>query len=185
MEIDFQAIKALSSPTRVTLLRELVNNPSTTTDLSEALEMSKSTVSDHLAHLHEANLVEKEDKDGRRRVVYRPTRRAKHIIKGSRRKVQFSLSAATVFLVGGILSITQWIRPDQSSDTAMNGGSGGPGIMTEGTETASEPGLLEQTITYLDGQAMLALGVVLVLASLILGWYGIMQRRLSKEQDEV
>lgn len=59
MEIDFQAIKALSSPTRVTLLRELVDEPSTTTDLSDVLDMSKSTVSDHLDHLHKAGFVEK------------------------------------------------------------------------------------------------------------------------------
>lgn len=186
MEIDFQAIKALSSPTRVTLLKELVDNPSTTTDLSDNLDMSKSTVSDHLTRLHEAGLVEKEDKEGRRRVMYKPTRRARHIIKGSRRKMQFSLTAATAFLIGGFISITRWIgQTEQTGDTGgTGGGEMGPGIMTEETQDVAEPGLIEQILGYIDSHGLVILGAIFIVFSMLFVYYAMMQRRLGRASTE-
>ncbi|AOV94392.1 hypothetical protein AQV86_00525 [Nanohaloarchaea archaeon SG9] len=96
MELDFKSIRALSSPTRLKILKSILDSDSTTTKLSDELGKSKSTISSHLKDLNEADLVEKDEKEGRRRVVYRPTRKAEAIVKGKERKVKFSV-ASSVF----------------------------------------------------------------------------------------
>ncbi|MFB6174444.1 MAG: ArsR/SmtB family transcription factor [Candidatus Nanohalobium sp.] len=105
MEIDFKSIRALSSPTRLKILRRVLEKESTTTQLSEELDRSKSTISSHLKELTEAGLVEKDQKKGRRRVVYSPTRKADAIVNGKERKVKFSIGSSVLTAVAGTFLI--------------------------------------------------------------------------------
>lgn len=109
MELDFGTVKALSSPTRIRILNRVLEEESTPTSLSDSLGKSKSTVSSHLETLLDAGLVEKDAVEGRRRVVYQPTRKAQHIVEGHEKQVKFSLTSSVVSgiagfgLVGGYL----------------------------------------------------------------------------------
>ena len=110
MEINYSSVKALSSPTRLKILKSVLEDPKTPTQLSDEVSKTKSTVSDHLNKLCEAGLVEKDSKEGRRRVVYSPTTKAKVIANGSRRKVTFSIfSSALSTVIGAGLVASQYI----------------------------------------------------------------------------
>jgi|APHM01.1.fsa_nt_gi Predicted transcriptional regulator len=105
MELDFKSIRALSSPTRVKILKKVMEKESTTTKLSDELGKSKSTISSHLTELTEAGLLEKDKKEGRRRVVYSPTGKAEAIVKGKERKVKFSVASSVFSAAAGTFLI--------------------------------------------------------------------------------
>lgn len=102
MEINFNTVKALSSPTRVRILNQILDREATPTQLSDELGKSKSTVSSHLSTLHEAGLIEKDAEEGRRRVTYSPTRKAEAIIEGRERKVRFSFGSSAISALAGL-----------------------------------------------------------------------------------
>lgn len=60
---------ALASPARRTILDALRNGPRTAGDLSDLLEQSRSTASEHLAVLRGAGLV-REERQGRHRIYH-------------------------------------------------------------------------------------------------------------------
>jgi DNA-binding transcriptional ArsR family regulator len=105
MELDFKAVKALSSPTRVKILHQVLEKESTPTRLSEDLDKSKSTISSHLTTLHKAGLVEKDEKEGRKRVSYTPTRKAKAIVEGKERKVRFTIASSALSMMVALVAI--------------------------------------------------------------------------------
>ncbi len=208
MDLDFKSVKALASPTRLEILNEVLNEEATTTKLSDNLGKSKSTVSSHLKVLTESDLLEKEDEEGRRRVVYKPTSKAKAIIEGKERKVKFSVvSSALTALTGAVLLsrslVPEKLReqayalqdsakssPDAGAMTAMDqsGGSGGMGTMS--TETVNRTGSAEaaanatgqaaQTGSLHVEQAMLVIGLGLIVTSALALGYGYV---LSKLRD--
>lgn len=154
MELDFDTLKALSSPTRIAILREALEKESTTTQLSKELEKSKSTVSTHLAKLTEAGLLEKNEVEGRKRVTYESTRKARSIVKGREKKVKFSLASSAVSAFAGMGLIGLGIisrfgmrsskaaeEPDSGSLTAQDAvnetADQGMSIMQKGAESAA------------------------------------------------
>lgn len=101
MDLDYKSVKALSSPTRLEILQMVLDEEATTTKLSEELGKSKSTISSHLKVLTDSGLLEKDEEQGRRRVVYRPKQKAEAIARGRERKVKFSvISSALTSLTG-------------------------------------------------------------------------------------
>lgn len=119
MELDFRAIRALSSPTRIAILSELMHGSSTPTRLSGSVEKSKSTVVSHLEVLQDAGLVEKDKEEGRKRVEYAPTSKASSIVEGKERKVQFSLASSGALglaaLVAGGLGLQKFFTASAAS----------------------------------------------------------------------
>jgi DNA-binding transcriptional ArsR family regulator len=118
------------------------------------LEKSKSTVSSHLAKLTDAGLLEKNEVEGRKRVTYESTRKARSIVKGREKKVKFSLASSAVSLFAGIGLLGLGILPkfsaksqslegadDSASLSAQDAANGsedqGMSIMQEGVETAA------------------------------------------------
>ncbi|MFB6244920.1 MAG: winged helix-turn-helix domain-containing protein [Candidatus Nanohaloarchaea archaeon] len=101
MKIDLAVFRALSSPTRIEILSAAMDGNRTTTDISDEVGKAKSTVSSHLEKLESAGLLDKTDEEGRRRVEYEPTRKARTILDGRKRKVRFSLATGFSALVLG------------------------------------------------------------------------------------
>jgi DNA-binding transcriptional ArsR family regulator len=125
MELDFAGIKAVSSRTRVKILKETHRQTQATiTSLGEELGLSKSTVSAHLDKLRDADLVERDEEDGRRRVVYRPTPTGEKLPKG--RKVPVRLAALGVLSLAG-----------SAASTALK-------LFSPGTESTGEMGALAE-----------------------------------------
>ncbi|MFT4892440.1 MAG: DNA-binding transcriptional ArsR family regulator [Candidatus Nanohaloarchaea archaeon] len=105
MELDFKAVKALSSPTRVKILHQVLEKESTPTQLSDNLDKSKSTISSHLTTLHKAGLVEKDQEEGRKRVSYSPTRKARAIVEGRERKVRFTIASSALSMMVALVAM--------------------------------------------------------------------------------
>jgi DNA-binding transcriptional ArsR family regulator len=172
MELDFKTIKALSSPTRIKILRLVLQGDYSPTEISSEIGRSKSTVASHLEHLQDAELVEKDSEEGRRRVLYSSTRKAETIVQGKERKVKFSIASSAITGLSGIgLIATELIpRPAQSS------GGGQIGTMTaESTRTASE-----SAFSWLPDPIMYV-GLFLIVVSLGLISYGLAMKRLGEE----
>lgn len=153
MELDYTAIKALSSPTRIKILHKLLEKRATPTQLSEKTGKSKSTVSSHLSILEDAGLVEKDKREGRRRVTYTPTRKAKAIVEGRERTVRFSVASSVLSVVIGLTMLGSVLHPSEEyllsgDDRAFQDEPGAMDVPDEGdadiTEAPEdEPGTLD------------------------------------------
>ncbi len=185
MELDFRTIKALSSPTRITILDRLLDKEATPTTLSDDLDKSKSTISSHLSVLVDADLVEKDAEDGRRRVVYSPTSKAAAIVKGQQRRITFSLSSAIVsslLLLGtGWTLLNRLTAETQAQETAIetfsaeSGDAGGIGSM----DAAGSGG--EAIIGSLPTEALAFIGAVLVFVLIVSAGTFFVSRALDDE----
>lgn len=173
MELDFRTIKALSSPTRIAILDRLLEKDATPTSLSEDLDKSKSTVSSHLSVLLDAGLVEKDEEEGRRRVVYSPTRKAATIVEGRERRIRFSVTSAIVsaflLLGSGWTLMQRWSEQAVQTENAI----GTMGV--DGMETA-------ETGSQLLTDDVLIIGIIVATVALILSVsITLLTRRLTGE----
>jgi|GEM_PF-570377 DNA-binding transcriptional ArsR family regulator len=183
MEINFNTVKALSSPTRVKILDQILDKESTPTQISNELDKSKSTISSHLSTLQNADLIEKDSKEGRRRVTYSPTKKAKAIIEGKEKKVKFSFgssvfSAITGLTIGFHTLIPKFgasevqdtaVRYEAQSLSTMTGSTG-----TETAKTASDIGSGIDISSFLfSSQILLVIGALflgIAVFGFIYGW---------------
>jgi len=152
MDLDIESVKALSSRTRLRMLGEMKEGNSTTTNISDTMDLSKSTVSGHLDTLEDAGLVEKDQKEGRRRVTYRLTSKAEAIVEGRKRKVRFSLVSSLAMVSGGLYTLTESLPGESSNRVSIQ------------TAEASAPS---------GNPVMTVLAVVLVITALGLAAYGL------------
>lgn len=173
MELDYKTVKALASPTRIEILKNVKDKGTTPTDLSDEIGKTKSTVSTHLSKLDEAGLVEKDEEDGRRRVVYSATDKTEAILQGKSRKVKFSVLstvstawlAAAAFLGAGNLS-----RESGKMESLA---------LAQGADIAAETADAAGSSLSLPELVLIGGGVFLTLASLAALLYGLMVWRLD------
>lgn len=173
MELDFAAVKALSSPTRIQILRAVLDSDRTPTELGDELDRSKSTISSHLSTLEDAGLLERDEEEGRRRVTYSPTPKAEAIVKGRERKVRFSVASSAISAVAGAVLVgsSLWNRYTPSMEEA-------------GALTADTPGTMDQAGKEAAGlltpeTAVVGLGIVALLAAVTALAYAFVLHRLD------
>ncbi len=179
MELDFKTVKALSSPTRIRILNQVLEQESTPTALSENLDRSKSTVSSHLDTLVDADLVEKDKEEGRRRVIYRPTGKAEDIVRGKEKRVKFSLASSFVSAFAGVALVGSQVV-DYTSGTVEDRAylqEDSPGVMAETAETAPAGG---QEFLLDPSTAVLAFGLFFITVSALALIYGLVMRRIGR-----
>jgi DNA-binding transcriptional ArsR family regulator len=100
--LDAEAFKALSSDTRLQILKALDARRLTVSELGRLLNLNKATVFEHLKMLAAADLVKKED-EGRKWVYYKLTWKGRNVLHPE--NVQFMLLLGTgVLSVGGLLA---------------------------------------------------------------------------------
>ncbi|MFB6217288.1 MAG: winged helix-turn-helix domain-containing protein [Candidatus Aenigmatarchaeota archaeon] len=154
IKLGSDVFKALSSDTRMDILRNLNNRRMTVTELSNSLKVSKSTVHEHLSKLSEADLVEKVDGDNKW-VYYELTEKGQEILN-PKDKTKLVLFVVGI-LSAGIGTIYELRRSFQS--TYMRA----PKAMSAMQETqgASERGMdLLSQISWFDLTLGIALGAV-------------------------
>mgnify|MGYP006273970167 FL=1 len=159
MDVDFKTVKALSSRTRIKILNFALENEATPTRISREIDRSKSTVSSHLEKLVSSGLLEKDSKEGRKRVVYRPTEKCRSIVEGKTRKVKFSVTSSIISALAGlalVFSGTSYQRP------AERGGIGIQSAEAQARELSySEPFLFISLIFFSISVAGLLYGLTL------------------------
>lgn len=207
MDLDFKSIKALASPTRLEILNKVFDEEATTTKLSKDLGKSKSTVSNHLKVLTESGLLEKDEEEGRKRVIYQPTSKAKAIVEGKERKVKFSVLSSALSALGGAFLINEsdifqmfdkspvgYQRDDLGAESAQNSmtamdGTGGSDMGAMSTETVNRSAEVvtnatasasDQIALLNPEKAMLVLGTGLLTTSVLaLGYTYILSKLRS------
>lgn len=117
--LDAEAFKALSSDTRLQILKALDARRLTVSELGRLLDLNKATVFEHLQQLAKADLVKKED-EGRKWVYYKLTWKGKNVLHPE--NVQFMLLLGTsVLSVGGLVAqftriLSDWTTSSSSSE---------------------------------------------------------------------
>jgi DNA-binding transcriptional ArsR family regulator len=206
MDLDYDSVKALASPTRLKILNMVLDEEATTTKLSKELDKSKSTVSSHLKVLTDSGLLNKDEEEGRRRVVYRPTNKAEAIINGREKKVKFSVVSSALTAVGGVFFLTRGVQStlghvgdtvtlEARNQAAEQGSAGAMGTMDTGSDsmTAQSMETANQTAqnTSEGLQAVQNLqevspetfiGVALIMVSVSALAYAYLHRKLKKEE---
>ncbi len=103
LKLDEETAKVLSSDTRKEIIRLLGERNMTVTELSKSLELSKSTVHEHLTKLLEAGFVNKLDQEGKKWVYYELTKKGKDVVGNRVKKVLLFASSA----LAGVLGVHQ------------------------------------------------------------------------------
>lgn len=209
MDLDYDSVRALASPTRLKILNMVLDEEATTTKISDELDKSKSTVSNHLKVLTEAGLLEKDDEEGRRRVIYRPTEKSKAIVEGRERKVKFSIVSSALTAAGGIFLLNRGLTdltgkageqfssasPSEESagtmgtmDTgeagAMDTGEAGAQMATEAAnQTSQNATQAAQVLQNLPENSLVFAGAGLLLAAaILLLLYAALHRNIRSEE---
>lgn len=105
IKLSPKLFKALSSDTRLKIIKALESRRMTTTELSKKLNISKSTVHEHLSKLSEVDLVNKTDENNKW-VYYELTKRGNEILNPQQKtKIIFFVTSIIATTIGGLLEI--------------------------------------------------------------------------------
>jgi len=97
LTLDRDAFKVLASDTRVEILKKLDERKKTLSDLAEEMDMSPSTIKEHLDRLLEAGLIKQLDRDTKWK-YYVLTGKGKSIVSPSETRVWILLSTSVAAL---------------------------------------------------------------------------------------
>lgn len=123
--LDSETFRALSSETRIRLLRLLENGRRTLTDLSNETGLAKPTVQFHLENLMKVDLILKEN-EGRKWLYYSLTRKGRSILNPGVKKIQIILALSVTFLGIGIVMLSSHVLNGEALDKVATGGTGEP-----------------------------------------------------------
>ena len=98
--LDRKILRALSSDTRVNILKSLNIRPMTVSELSRILNLPKSTIHENLEKLIDAGLVKKRKSEGRKRVYYELTEKGRRLLLSHKTRIILLLSSAASFICG-------------------------------------------------------------------------------------
>ncbi len=115
--IDRDVFTALSSDTRIEILKELDERRKTLSELARRLKCNKSAVYKHFSKLTEVGLVKKEEQV-HKWIYYSLTLKGKNLLHPERMKLTLLLSTAIAFLVGAILSGYMYLKEKDSQSGA-------------------------------------------------------------------
>ncbi|MFH0860695.1 MAG: winged helix-turn-helix domain-containing protein [Candidatus Altiarchaeota archaeon] len=104
--LDRETLKVLAADTRVDILKMLGERKQTLTDISEKLEMSPSTIKEHLDRLLEAGLIEQIPAETKWK-YYNLTRKGKNIVSPSETSILILLVTSVLVLVGSLASLAK------------------------------------------------------------------------------
>ncbi len=104
MELSRKELKTLLCDSRIKILKSLKERRKTVAELSRELNLSKSTVHEHLTKLVEIGFVEKKTNPDRKWVYYEPTDKGYRFLRSEFWKL-IMLSVAIVTIVGGMWEI--------------------------------------------------------------------------------
>lgn len=136
LKLDRDVLKALSSDTRVDILKELSSRRFMQSELASSLSLSVPTIKEHLAALEKAGLVQRHD-EGRKWKYYSLTSKGKGVVEPEGTRLWLVLgvwlfsAAATLhmYLKGPIAPFTGEVAPMAAQMKAV------PEVMTQSVAT--------------------------------------------------
>ena len=117
-----EAIKVLSVDTRLDILKLLDERPHTLTEIKDTLELAPATVSEHLARLEDAGLIEKRD-EGRKWKYYALTLQGQKLFAKKPAAFTFAFALSTIaaggFAIASLLRAQTQESPMMRSESAV------------------------------------------------------------------
>ena len=108
--LDKKTLGALSSETKVNILKSLDIRRMTVTEISKRLNLPKSTIHENLDRLVDTDLVKKND-DGNKWIYYELTEKGRRLLHPHEMtKIILLLSSAVFSFVGGIIEMYWFIK---------------------------------------------------------------------------
>lgn len=159
LEMDDETLEAVSSDTRKEILRALKERNMTVTELSNRLDLSKSTVHEHLSKLLEASFINKLDEDGKKWVYYELTKKGKKLV-GNRVKKVLLFATSGIASVLGIHQLATYLNISQdylSQDKTM-------AIQEETADAGTEA--MQTTTEAAEGDIHLLVAVILLIVAI-------------------
>ena len=108
--LDMATFKALASDTRLDILRALDGKKMSLKDICTATNLNKATLHEHLLKLNEAGLVNKNEREGHKWVIYKLTWKGECLLHPENTKivVLFSITFMTLFV--GIINLVNYVK---------------------------------------------------------------------------
>ena len=108
--LDMATFKALASDTRLDILRALDGKKMSLKEICTATNLNKATLHEHLLKLNEAGLVNKNERDGHKWVMYKLTWKGECLLHPENTKivVLFSITFMTLFV--GIINLVNYVK---------------------------------------------------------------------------
>jgi len=125
--LDINAFKALASDTRLDILRTLDGKKMSLKDISNATNLNKATLHEHLSKLNEAGLIKKKEREGHKWVYYKLSWKGESLLHPENTKIVVLFATTFIALWAGIIQMTWYVRgrsTDMGSDLyyAQKGG---------------------------------------------------------------
>ena len=127
--LDMTTFKALASDTRLDILRALDGKKMSLKDISNATNLNKATLHEHLSKLNEAGLIKKKERNGHKWVYYKLSWKGESLLHPDNTKIVVLFTTTFIALWGGTIQMIQYIRgriTDVGSDFYYSQKSGAP-----------------------------------------------------------
>jgi DNA-binding transcriptional ArsR family regulator len=129
--LDINAFKALASDTRLDILRTLDGKKMSLKDISNATNLNKATLHEHLSKLNEAGLIKKKEREGHKWVYYKLSWKGESLLHPENTKIVVLFATTFIALWAGIIQMIWYVRgrmTDTGSDLyyAQKSGAGSP-----------------------------------------------------------
>jgi len=108
--LDINAFKALASDTRLDILRTLDGKKMSLKDISNATNLNKATLHEHLSKLNEAGLIKKKEREGHKWVYYKLSWKGESLLHPENTKIVVLFATAFIALWAGIIQMIWYVR---------------------------------------------------------------------------
>jgi len=131
--LDKDVFDVLASDTRIMLMKSLDDQRMTLSELSRAMELKKTTVSEHLQKLQAVELVKRREREGSKWVYYDLTWKGKKLLHPENTVIAIMLSTAIAALGGAFWSLGHYLSKQKDDVMLM-----GAPPQQEGTDASRE-----------------------------------------------
>jgi len=108
--LDMKSFKALSSDTRLNILKSLDGKKMNLKDLSSATNLNKATLHEHLTKLTEAGLVKRKERQGHKWVYYKLTFKGEGLLHPENTRIVVLFTVTFIALAAGIVQFINYFR---------------------------------------------------------------------------
>jgi DNA-binding transcriptional ArsR family regulator len=108
--LDKEMFKALASDTRLDILRTLDGKKLGLKDISNATNLNKATLHEHLTKLHEAGLVKRKEREGHKWVYYKLSWKGASLLHPENTRIVIMFTSTFAILFFGIAGLLNYIQ---------------------------------------------------------------------------
>jgi DNA-binding transcriptional ArsR family regulator len=157
LTLDQSAFKALSSETRLEILKRLDGRQKTLSDLSKEMDLTKATLHEHLNKLTEAELVSRREREGHKLVYYKLSWKGASLLHPEKTYIGVMLSSAAASIIVGMVALVRYLTFKRPEAVETFNITKGP------TEEAIDPDLL-----LIIAVVLISIFAILLAASIVL-----------------